>query len=80
MTGAESSSGAGDIDRPEVELSVSIRTILLVAGAVAVAWALVSIADVLLVIFRLLSGQQTADRADRVVKVRGGKVRLPALA
>jgi predicted PurR-regulated permease PerM len=50
MTGAESSSGAGDIDRPEVELSVSIRTILLVAGAVAVAWALVSIADVLLVI------------------------------
>jgi predicted PurR-regulated permease PerM len=50
MTGAESSSRAGDIDRPEVELSVSIRTILLVAGAVAVAWALVSIADVLLVI------------------------------
>jgi predicted PurR-regulated permease PerM len=50
MTAAESSSGAGDTDRPEVELSVSIRTILLVAGAVAVAWALVSISDVLLVI------------------------------
>jgi predicted PurR-regulated permease PerM len=50
MTAAESSSGADDVDRPEVELSVSIRTLTLVAGAVAVAWALVSIADVLLVI------------------------------
>jgi predicted PurR-regulated permease PerM len=34
-----------------VEVSISIRTILLVAGAVAIAWALASIANVLLVIF-----------------------------
>jgi predicted PurR-regulated permease PerM len=34
-----------------VEVSISITTILLVAGAVGVAWALVSIADVLLVMF-----------------------------
>lgn len=32
------------------------------------------------VVFRLLSGQHTADQADRVVKVRGGKVRIPRLA
>jgi predicted PurR-regulated permease PerM len=37
--------------RPAVELSISIRTILLVAATVAVAWALVSVTDVLLVIF-----------------------------
>jgi predicted PurR-regulated permease PerM len=52
MAAAESSSGAGgDIGRPDVEISISIRTILLVAGAVAIAWALASIASVLLVIF-----------------------------
>ena len=37
--------------RTELEVSLSIRTILLVAGVVAVAWALTSIASVLLVIF-----------------------------
>jgi predicted PurR-regulated permease PerM len=37
--------------RAGVEISISIPTILLVAGAVAVAWALASIANVLLVIF-----------------------------
>jgi predicted PurR-regulated permease PerM len=37
--------------RDGVEVSISIPTILLVAGAVAVAWALASIANVLLVIF-----------------------------
>ena len=42
---------ATDTGRRKVEVSISIRTILLVAGAVAVAWALVSIANVLLVIF-----------------------------
>jgi predicted PurR-regulated permease PerM len=42
---------SSDTGRTEVELSISIRTILLVAAAVAVAWALVSVADVLLVIF-----------------------------
>jgi predicted PurR-regulated permease PerM len=36
--------------RPGVEVSISVTTILLVAGAVGVGWALVSIADVLLVI------------------------------
>jgi predicted PurR-regulated permease PerM len=46
-------SGAGvspDTGRTEVELSVSVRSVLLVGVAVAVAWALASIADVLLVI------------------------------
>ena len=51
MTAAESSSGGTHTGRREVEVSLSIRTILLVAGAVATAWALVSIANVLLVIF-----------------------------
>src|SRR5512133_898317 len=35
----------------EVEVSISIRTILLVGAAVAVAWALASVADVLLTVF-----------------------------
>src|SRR6476646_5627823 len=42
---------AGQGGRTELEVSVSIRTILLVAGVVAVAWALTSIASVLLVLF-----------------------------
>jgi predicted PurR-regulated permease PerM len=41
----------GDTGGREVELSISIRTILLVGAAVAVAWALASVADVLLTIF-----------------------------
>ena len=48
---AESSSAAGDTARSGVEVSISIRTLLLVAGAVAIASALASIANVLLVIF-----------------------------
>jgi predicted PurR-regulated permease PerM len=44
-------SEAGDTGRRQVELSISIRTILLVGVAVAVAWALASVADVLLIIF-----------------------------
>jgi predicted PurR-regulated permease PerM len=51
MTVAEPSSGTGDTGGREVNVSISIRTILLVAGAVAIAWALTSIANVLLVIF-----------------------------
>ena len=51
MAAGESSSGARDTGRRKVEVSISIRTILLVAGAVAIAWALASIANVLLVIF-----------------------------
>jgi predicted PurR-regulated permease PerM len=51
MTAARPSSGTSGTGRPEVEVSISIRTILLVGGAVASAWAVASIADVLLVIF-----------------------------
>ena len=40
-----------DTGRTEVEVSISIRTILLVAAAIAVGWAVASVADVLLVIF-----------------------------
>ena len=47
----QSSSSAGDGGRPEVDVSISVRTILLVAAVVAIAWALVSIAEVILVIF-----------------------------
>jgi predicted PurR-regulated permease PerM len=43
--------GGRDTGRSGVEVSISVRTVLLVAGAVATAWALASIADVLLVIF-----------------------------
>ena len=51
VTAGEASSRAGEARRTELEVSVSIRTILLIAGVVAVAWALASIASVLLVIF-----------------------------
>jgi predicted PurR-regulated permease PerM len=51
MTAAQSPSDASDTGRREIEVSISIRTLLLVAGAVALAWALASIGNVLLVIF-----------------------------
>jgi predicted PurR-regulated permease PerM len=51
VVAADSSSGDREIARSEINVSISIRTILLVAGAVATAWALASIANVLLVIF-----------------------------
>ena len=47
----ESASRAKATRRTELEVSLSIRTVLLVAGVVAIAWALASIASVLLVIF-----------------------------
>jgi alkanesulfonate monooxygenase SsuD/methylene tetrahydromethanopterin reductase-like flavin-dependent oxidoreductase (luciferase family) len=50
MTAAESSCGTRDSDRADVKVSLSIRTILLVAGAVAIAYALVLISNVLLVV------------------------------
>jgi predicted PurR-regulated permease PerM len=50
-TVSEESSPAGLARRGQLEISVSIRTILLIAAVVAVAWALASIASVLLVIF-----------------------------
>jgi predicted PurR-regulated permease PerM len=48
---SSSTADTGDIGDRKVELSISIRTILLVGVAVAVAWALASVADVLLTIF-----------------------------
>src|SRR5512133_1291811 len=45
-----------DSGRRELNVSLSLRTILLVAGLAAVAWALASIANVLLVIFVSLFG------------------------
>jgi predicted PurR-regulated permease PerM len=48
---AAGSSGDRNLTRSEINVSISVRTILLVAGAVAIAWALASIANVLLVIF-----------------------------
>jgi predicted PurR-regulated permease PerM len=50
MAATGSSSAGGDTGRTKVEASFSAQTILLVAATVAVAWALVSIAHVLLVI------------------------------
>jgi predicted PurR-regulated permease PerM len=51
MTAGEASSHAGQARRTELEVSVSMRTILAIAAVVAVAWALASVASVLLVIF-----------------------------
>lgn len=51
MTAARPSSRAGEARRTVLEVSLSIRSILLAAGVVATAWALASIASVLLVIF-----------------------------
>jgi predicted PurR-regulated permease PerM len=50
MTVADPASGTRDTGGREVNVSLSLRTILLVAGIAAVAWALASIANVLLVI------------------------------
>ena len=51
MAATEPISRTTETRRTELEVSLSIKTILLVAGVVAVAWALASIASVLLVIF-----------------------------
>jgi predicted PurR-regulated permease PerM len=51
MTAGASCSAPEESGRADVEVRISIRTILLIAGAVAIAWAVASIADVLLVIF-----------------------------
>ncbi|MGZ6659016.1 MAG: hypothetical protein ACXVHL_16635, partial [Solirubrobacteraceae bacterium] len=50
MSAAEPS-GAGTTGRGKLEVSISVQTILLVAGVVALAGALASIAKVLLMIF-----------------------------
>jgi predicted PurR-regulated permease PerM len=51
MTAGEASVQAGQARRTQLEVSVSVRTVLLIAGVVAIAWALASIASVLLIIF-----------------------------
>ena len=51
MSAAEPSSGPGSTGRRKLEVSISVQTILLVAGVVALAWALASIAKVLLMVF-----------------------------
>jgi predicted PurR-regulated permease PerM len=51
MSTAEVPSAAGQTGRREVEISISVRTIVLVAGAIGLAWALTSIANVLLLVF-----------------------------
>ncbi len=51
MIGPDTGSPAGNTGRREVEVSISIRTILVVAAVVAVAFALASIGNVLLLIF-----------------------------
>ena len=50
MTTGEPSSGASDAGRPDVVVSISIRTLLLAAGGVALASALASIGSALLMI------------------------------
>ena len=51
MTVAEPDPGTTDTSRREINVSLSLQTMLLVAGLAAVAWALASITKVLLVIF-----------------------------
>ena len=51
LIAAERLSSESETGRRTVEISISIRTILLVSGTVAIAWALSSIANVLLVVF-----------------------------
>jgi predicted PurR-regulated permease PerM len=51
LIAADPASSTSDTGRRTLEISISVRTILLVAGTVAIAWALSSIANVLLVIF-----------------------------
>jgi predicted PurR-regulated permease PerM len=51
MAVSERTPGTSDVDRRKVEISISAQTLLLVAGVVVLAWALASIAKVLLMIF-----------------------------
>jgi predicted PurR-regulated permease PerM len=51
MAAGEHSSRTSDTGRRKVETSISVQTILLVAGVFVLAWALASIAKVLLMIF-----------------------------
>jgi predicted PurR-regulated permease PerM len=51
MIGPDAGSATGNTGRREVEVSISIRTILVIAAVVAVAFALASIGKILLLIF-----------------------------
>jgi predicted PurR-regulated permease PerM len=51
LSATEPSSEAGDTGLRKLEVSISVKTILLVASTVAVAWALTSIAKILLTVF-----------------------------
>jgi predicted PurR-regulated permease PerM len=51
VTAIESAAAARETGRSKVDVTISIQTILLVAAVAAVAWALASIAKVLLVVF-----------------------------
>src|SRR5690242_11932307 len=51
MSAADPSSLGHESGRRKLEVSISVQTILLVAGVVALAWALASIAKVLLMVF-----------------------------
>ena len=55
MTVAEPDSGTRDTGGREVNVSLSLRTMLLVAGLAAVAWALASITNVLVIFVSLFS-------------------------
>jgi putative effector of murein hydrolase len=76
MTAAESSSEARDSHRSDVEVSVSIRTVLLVAGAVAVAYALVWISNVLLVVLVSVFGVAVLSPVATAVEQRLGWSRV----
>ncbi len=51
MAATRRRSRTSDIDHRKVEISISVQTILLVAGVVVLAWALASIAKVILMVF-----------------------------
>ena len=81
MTAGKAPSHAGQARPTHLEVSVSIRTILLIAGVVALAWALASIANVLLVIF--VSFFSVAVLSPVVSPARGRSARIrrsPAIA
>lgn len=62
-------------DRRRVEVSVSIRTILVVAAAVALGWALSSITGVLLVIFVSLFSVAVLSPVVTAMQQRSGRSR-----
>jgi predicted PurR-regulated permease PerM len=75
MTPAEPPSEARDAGRREVEVSISARTILLVGGAVALGWALASIAKVLLVLFVSVFGVAVLSPVVSWMERRSGRSR-----